>query len=255
MYNRTIFISYFHIHSADAIDWTVLDGLIVAAADRRPTRISCQFEEYANFRREQFHCENNQVGGQHEETSGTVWTQHGTHFSSISFRLSTGDKPFEAKITIPRLTIQARYTSSGVLLIIPASGAGDFDAVLDGVIAEVKGQTSSTQKGGNTYLHVDSLVMDLNVKKVRMHIARVFKNNRILSKFPSKWMLTLKRLSLIINYTLHFTAEATNLFLKENGLEVLRAMQPQLQKKLAVEFAGIANQLLEYVPVESFIVG
>lgn len=102
-----------------------------------------------------------------------------------SFRLSEGSKPFEAKITIPRLTIQARYTSSGVLLIIPASGAGDFDAVLDGVIAEVKGQTSSTEKADGFYLHVDSLVMELNVKKVRMHIARVFKNNRILSKFPN----------------------------------------------------------------------
>lgn len=92
------------------------------------------------------------------------------------------NKPFEAKITIPRLTIQARYTSSGVLLIIPASGAGDFDAVLDGVTAEVKGQMSTNEKPTGTHLHVDSLVMDLNVKKVRMHIARVFKNNRILSK-------------------------------------------------------------------------
>lgn len=81
------------------------------------------------------------------------------------------------------MTIQARYTSSGVLLIIPASGAGDFDAVLDGVVAEVKGQTSSTERDGKNFLHVDSLVMELNVKKVRMHIARVFKNNRILSEF------------------------------------------------------------------------
>lgn len=50
------------------------------------------------------------------------------------------------------------------------------------------------------------------------------------------------------------TAEATNLFLRENGIEVLRAMQPQLQKKLSAEFAGIANQLLKHVPRESFLV-
>lgn len=93
-----------------------------------------------------------------------------------------GNKPFEAKVTIPRLTIQARYTSSGVLLIIPASGAGDFDAVLDGITADVKGQMSTNEKPTGQHLHVDNLVMELNVKKVRMHIARVFKNNRILSK-------------------------------------------------------------------------
>lgn len=103
-------------------------------------------------------------------------------FVRTLFRLGEENKPFEARITIPRLTIKARYSSSGVLLIIPASGAGDFDAVLDGVIAEVKGQMSTNEKATGTHLHVDNLVMELNVKKVRMHIARVFKNNRILSK-------------------------------------------------------------------------
>lgn len=44
-------------------------------------------------------------------------------------RLGEGDKPFEAVVTIPRLTIKAKYTSSGVLIIIPASGGGDFNAV------------------------------------------------------------------------------------------------------------------------------
>ena len=51
------------------------------------------------------------------------------HFFSLN-RLSEGNKPFEARITIPRLTIRAKYSSSGVLIIIPASGAGDFDATL-----------------------------------------------------------------------------------------------------------------------------
>lgn len=52
----------------------------------------------------------------------------------------------------------------------------------------------------------------------------------------------------------NYTAEATNLFLRENGIEVLRAMQPQLQKKLSAEFASIANQLLKHVPRESFLI-
>lgn len=97
--------------------------------------------------------------------------------------MSENNRPFEARISIPRLTIRAKYTSSGVLLIIPASGSGDFDAVLDGVIADIKGQVSTAERDNKTFLHVDSLAMELNVKKVRMHIAKVFKNNRILSKF------------------------------------------------------------------------
>lgn len=47
----------------------------------------------------------------------------------IKFRLSDGDKPFDAVVTIPKLIIKAKYTSSGVLIIIPASGGGEFNAV------------------------------------------------------------------------------------------------------------------------------
>ncbi|XP_031629960.1 uncharacterized protein LOC116345055 [Contarinia nasturtii] len=152
-----------------------------------------------------------------------------SNFTVKSIKLSENNRPFEARIAIPRLSIRAKYASSGVLLIIPASGAGDFDAVLDGVIADLKGQVSTEDKNDKTYLHVDSLAIELNVKKVRMHIAKVFKNSRILT-------------------------EATNLFLRENGIEVLKAMQPQLQKKLSVEFSGIANQLLKHVPREAFLI-
>lgn len=48
-------------------------------------------------------------------------------------------------------------------------------------------------------------------------------------------------------------AEATNLFLRENGQEVLKVMEPQLKRKLSVLFAGIVNQLLRNVPVEVFL--
>ena len=104
-----------------------------------------------------------------------------------------------------------------------------------------------------TFMHVDSLKLDLNVKKVRMSVSKVFNNNRILSKLH----LNRKTVSyvyhiIIINYL--FLAEATNLFLRENGLEVLKAMQPQLTKKLEIEFSNIANQLLEHVPIEYFLI-
>ena len=50
-----------------------------------------------------------------------------------------------------------------------------------------------------------------------------------------------------------FSAEATNLFLRENGQEVLKIMEPQLKRKLSTLFAGIVNQLLLNVPVETFL--
>lgn len=52
-----------------------------------------------------------------------------SNFEVKSMKLSENGEPFKAKIVMPKLKIEAKYTSSGVLLIIPASGGGDFHAV------------------------------------------------------------------------------------------------------------------------------
>ncbi|XP_068153327.1 protein takeout [Drosophila tropicalis] len=152
-----------------------------------------------------------------------------SNFQVKSLILSENNEPFKARIIMPKLKIEAKYTSSGVLLIIPASGGGDFHATFEGVSADLTGKTSVREVKGAKYLHIDSLGLVLDVKDVKMSISRAFNNNRIL-------------------------LEATNLFLSENSQVVLEAMQAQLQKKLASEFGKLANQLLKNVPIEQFYV-
>lgn len=53
----------------------------------------------------------------------------------------------------------------------------------EGVTADVKGRMSTFEKNNITYLRVDSLLLDLNVKKPRLSVAKIFNNNKILSKF------------------------------------------------------------------------
>lgn len=38
--------------------------------------------------------------------------------------------PFEGKVLFPKVRIDANYTSSGMLLVVPASGGGQFHATL-----------------------------------------------------------------------------------------------------------------------------
>ncbi|XP_017081777.1 uncharacterized protein LOC108115040 [Drosophila eugracilis] len=152
-----------------------------------------------------------------------------SNFQVKSLKLSEGSEPFKAKIVMPKLKIEAKYTSSGVLLILPASGGGDFHANFEGVSADLTGKTSTHAAKGGNYLHIDALSLVLDVKDVKMSISGAFNNNRIL-------------------------LEATNLFLRENSQIVLEAMQAQLQKKLASEFGKLANQLLKNVPIEQFYV-
>ncbi|XP_052125440.1 uncharacterized protein LOC113215635 [Frankliniella occidentalis] len=144
-------------------------------------------------------------------------------------RLSEKGAPFDLQIRIPQLRINADYTSSGVLIIIPASGKGSFHAALAGVTAVLRGTTSTARgAGGRDFLRVDKLNVDLKIRDVNMGIKRAFNNNAILT-------------------------EATNLFLRSNGHEVLEAMMPQLRLKLAEVFMSIANKLLAKVPVQYLV--
>lgn len=98
-------------------------------------------------------------------------------------RLADGKKPFEIRIIIPKMRITSKYSSSGVLIILPASGNGTFHAALGDVSTICKGFVSKQTRNGEEFLHIDSMELDLEVKNVRMLVKKVFNNNRILSKY------------------------------------------------------------------------
>ncbi|RZC39112.1 JHBP domain containing protein [Asbolus verrucosus] len=148
-----------------------------------------------------------------------------SNFTLSKLKLSENDKPFEARINIPLLRINSRYTSSGVLIILPASGNGTFNAQFEDINAIVKGMVSVNEKENLKFLHVDALNLDLNVKNIKMSVKNIYKNNRILT-------------------------EAINLFLRENGQEVFKVMKPQLRKKLSAVFMSISNKLLTHLPID-----
>jgi hypothetical protein len=50
------------------------------------------------------------------------------------------------------------------------------------VIADVKGRISTHEKPNGIFLHVDALQLDLNVKKPKLTVAKIFNNNKILSE-------------------------------------------------------------------------
>ncbi|XP_015109302.1 uncharacterized protein LOC107036082 [Diachasma alloeum] len=154
-----------------------------------------------------------------------LFVKGASNFTVMDIKLGS---PFEAIVTMPVLALNANYQSSGVLIILPASSNGTFHARFDYVEALVRGTLSTSIKDEKTYLHVEELDVQLRVKDVFMRVRKDSTRNRIIS-------------------------EATNLFLRENGQEVLKIMEPQLKKKLSVLFSGIVNQLLRHVPVETFL--
>jgi hypothetical protein len=51
------------------------------------------------------------------------------------------------------------------------------------VTADVKGRISSHEKPNGTFLRVDALLLDLNVKRPKLSVAKIFNNNKILSEY------------------------------------------------------------------------
>ncbi|KAI5693882.1 hypothetical protein M8J76_010514 [Diaphorina citri] len=149
--------------------------------------------------------------------------------SKLKLREAAG-KPFEAKIYLPSMAMNSLYTSSGVLLVIPASGNGTFHADLADTMVTVKGLFSDKNKDGTKYYHLDKIdLTELNIKNAKMSVAKAFNNNRIL-------------------------LEATNLFLKENGQEVLKVMMPQLKVKIANQIKKVVNHVLQNVAAKELLV-
>ncbi|KAL1449649.1 hypothetical protein WDU94_002134 [Cyamophila willieti] len=147
--------------------------------------------------------------------------------TKLKLREAAG-KPFEGKVYLPRMSMNSLYTSSGVLLVIPASGNGTFHADLADTMVTVKGLFSEKIKDGQKYYHLDKVdLTELNIKSAKMSVAKAYNNNRIL-------------------------LEATNLFLKENGQEVLKVMMPQLKVKISNQIKKVVNHVLENVSANEF---
>ncbi|XP_050548947.1 uncharacterized protein LOC126910428 [Daktulosphaira vitifoliae] len=140
--------------------------------------------------------------------------------------IAHSNSPFEGKIKIPRMTLDAKYLSSGVLLVIPATGNGTFHADLDDIWVNIKGNISNYKKKSKEYYRLDNLDIELDIKKSHMKVSNI-NNNRIIG-------------------------EATNLFLAENSQEVIQVMMPQLRPKLTDIIIRIINQLLSNVSTDVF---
>ncbi|XP_026291629.1 uncharacterized protein LOC113216115 [Frankliniella occidentalis] len=140
---------------------------------------------------------------------------------------------FSLEVAIAELSLVANYSSSGVLIIVPASGRGTLYGSLGSVRAHLRG-TAHTSAGVDrgvqraNFVHVDRLNVDLKVRDVKMRIERGPGENPII-------------------------AQATNLLLRSSGHLVLDAMMPELRLKLADVFLNIANNIFSKVPVESLL--
>ncbi|XP_072935641.1 protein takeout [Epargyreus clarus] len=136
---------------------------------------------------------------------------------------------FQLTLFGPHISARARYRSSGVLLVVRASGGGDYWGEYDGVKAKVYFRGEPYDRDGRTYLKLKQLKLDFSVKEIQMGVENLDNSNAVLQA-------------------------ALNLFINTNAQELLKEMKPELKRDLADKMSRFLDRILRKIPYDDWIV-
>ncbi|KAG5672045.1 hypothetical protein PVAND_002207 [Polypedilum vanderplanki] len=136
---------------------------------------------------------------------------------------------FQLTYEIPRIKVRSSFKSSGVLLLIKASGSGDYWGEYENVRCKVyfKGLPYQKANDDRTYLSVEQVKMDFSVKDITMGVEND-NNNRVIQA-------------------------AMNLFINSNAQELLKEMKPALKEKFTVLLHNFMENLFSKIPFDEWV--
>ncbi|XP_050665597.1 protein takeout [Leptidea sinapis] len=135
---------------------------------------------------------------------------------------------FQLTMYGPHISAKARYRSSGVLLLVRASGGGDYWGEYDGVKSKIYFRGEPYTRDGKTYLKLKQLKLDFSVKNIQMGVENLHNSNSVLQA-------------------------ALNLFINTNAQELLKEMKPELKRDLAEKMSRFLDRILEKIPYDDLI--
>lgn len=95
---------------------------------------------------------------------------------------------YQLTFEIPRIVVNAKYASSGVLLLVQASGKGDYWGEYRNVKAKVYLKAvPDFEEDGLTYLKVETAKLDFSVKGIRMGVENIENGNAVIRKSAHFW--------------------------------------------------------------------
>ncbi|KAL1140598.1 hypothetical protein AAG570_000528, partial [Ranatra chinensis] len=135
---------------------------------------------------------------------------------------------FQLSISIPKISAKAHYQSSGVLIMVQASGGGDYWGEYEGVRAKVYIRASKKNSRGVAFLNLEDLKMDFSVRSIKMGIENIHNGNAVIEA-------------------------ALNLFINSHAQELLREMKPSIKDKLISTMKLFVENMFNKVPYDYWI--
>ncbi|CAG9859245.1 unnamed protein product [Phyllotreta striolata] len=152
-----------------------------------------------------------------------------SNITVTAVRSDISTNQYQFTMYIPKITAKARYESSGVLILVQASGGGNYWGEYEGVKIKAYLRGAPKEINGRQYLTVQQMKMDFSVKDIKMGVDGIHNGNTVLQA-------------------------ALNLFINSNSQELLKEMKPHLKKKLLVLMRNFADKIFSTVPYDSFLV-
>ncbi|EFA03555.2 protein takeout [Tribolium castaneum] len=143
-------------------------------------------------------------------------------------RSDVDSNQFQFTLYIPKISARANYESSGVLMLVQASGGGEYWGEYEGIKCKVYIRASPHRIGQRAFLTLQQIKMDFSVKNIRMGVENVHNGNSVIQA-------------------------ALNLFINSNAQELLKEMKPDLKKKLIVLMRNFVENLFANIPYDAWI--
>ncbi|KAL7294606.1 hypothetical protein TKK_0011912 [Trichogramma kaykai] len=149
--------------------------------------------------------------------------------TALRSRIDDEEVQIQMTLDIPTIRAIAKYRSSGQLLLVKASGGGDYWGQYDGVKAKVFIRAKPYVTQGQKFLRLQQLKLDFTVRNIKMGVENIKDSNTILQA-------------------------ALNLFINTNSQELLKEMKPDLRRKLVQQMSSFVEKIFAQVPYDAFIV-
>ncbi|KAG5880989.1 hypothetical protein JTB14_017999 [Gonioctena quinquepunctata] len=149
-----------------------------------------------------------------------------SNVSVVGVDIETGQ--YQLTMYIPKINVRAKYESSGVLILVQASGGGNYWGEYDGTKIKIYFKGTPQYVNGRPYFSLQQIKMDFSVRNIRMGVDGIQNGNTIIQA-------------------------ALNLFINSNSQELLKEMKPHLKKKLLILIKDFADKLFSRVPYDEFI--
>lgn len=148
--------------------------------------------------------------------------------TSLRSNISDSEVLLQVFLDIPKIRAIAKYRSSGTLVLVQASGAGDYWGEYDGVGAKVFIRAKLFNVQNRQYLKLQQLKMDFSVRDIKMGVNNIHDGSNILQA-------------------------ALNLFINSYSQELLKKMKPDIRRKLVHVMTNFVENLFSQVPYDAWI--